>query len=454
MAMAMRQGLELKQTQRLTMTPELRQSIGMLRMSLPELEAHLLEETEKNPLLDVERPADAGRAAPEADRRGRIGPTPSAGDAAEALAAVSAPVSLAEHVRGQLGCAALPPATRALADMLCGDLDEDGYLRIDRAEAAARFGADAGTLSAAIRAIRDCDPTGVGASDLADCLGLQLAERGELDADMAALLGHLDQLPERAPNDIAALCGVAPTALGRKLAQLRRLDPRPGARFALSAPEPAAPDLLVEREGACGWRVALNEAAFPRLAVDDAYATRLAGGTTGAARAYLEDCARAAQALQRSLRSRARTVLAVATAVVERQTGFLDAGVRALKPMTLGDVAAALDMHESTVSRAVAGKTMATPRGVVALRAFFSAALSCGTEDGEAAAAQAVRARIRALVEAEPPGRPLSDDALVKALGAEGVRVARRTVAKYREALGIPSSFARKRRAVAATSLY
>ena len=482
--MAIRPSLELRQTQRLAMTPELRQAIGMLQMSALELHAFLAAEVERNPLLSLEPESDAPVQTHEAEPsaaavdRAIDGPDFTAREAAlesgaenlyEAAppppptAASSGaapegdpgelgapPVSLAAHLRAQLPLARLSPAEAAAAQALCADLDEDGYLRADLDETAERLGADRATVDRALAAIRGCDPTGVGACDLADCLGLQLAERGRLDAPMRALLANLALLPETPRDAMAALCGLSPEALSAHLVELRRLDPRPGLRIGCEGgAAPAAPDILARPDGAGGWRVELNPEATPRLLVDSDYAARI-GPRCDKARLYLAECAQTAGWLRRSLDQRARTILAVSAEIVRRQPGFLEKGVRALRPMTLRDVAEAVGVHESTVSRVSANKTILTPRGLFELRAFFSTALG-GGED--AASADAVRDRIRALVAAETAGKPLSDDKIVKLLRADGVDVARRTVAKYREALGIPSSVARRRRAGAAVAL-
>jgi RNA polymerase sigma-54 factor len=461
--MTMRQSLELRQTQRLAMTAQLRQSIAMLRMTAPELEALLAAEAERNPLLSLDPPGvDAEAFAPspraaEAEAYAPRTPPPSAvappgPDALDGAAALSAPVTLADHVRAQLALSGLDPAARAAADLLCADLEEDGYLRVDLAEAAERLGAPVALLERAAAAIRGCDPTGVGAPSLAECLRLQLAEQGALDAAAAALLDRLELLPTTPPARLAAICGVSVDALGAAIAGLRALDPRPGRRFAPPPPAPAFPDVVVEPDGAGGWRVALNAESTPRLCIDADYAVAIARAGDAPARRFLGECARSADWLRRSLEQRARTILTVAAEIVARQEGFLARGVDALRPMTLREVAEAVALHESTVSRATAHKTIATPRGVFELRFFFSAALARG-DDGETRAAAAVRARIRALVAEEPAGRPLSDDALARALKGEGVAVARRTVAKYREAMGIPASSERRRRAGAAAAL-
>ncbi len=471
--MAIRPRLELRQTQRLAMTPELRQAIQMLQMSSIELAEFLRDQVEANPLLSMEASA-AAPAAPErpavatvdaemargdpaagAEALGAApenlwesaGPAPSRDGAADALEFRAQPLGLADHVRRQLPLADLDGAARRCADLLCFELDDDGYLRVDDADAAEWLGTTGDVVARARAAIQSCEPTGVGARDLAECLALQLDERGELDRGMRALLGLLDRLPRTPAADLAARCELTEEELARRVARLRRLDPRPGLGVSDSSSDPAAPDVVVRADGRGKWLVELNPHAMPRLLVDRRYAARIGAEEDDEARAFLAQCAKTAHWLRRGLDQRARTMLAVSAEIVRRQDGFLAQGPAGLRPMTLKDVAEALGVHESTVSRVVANKTMAAPRGVVELRAFFTASLGTGDE---ACSAGAVRERIRLLVAGEPPAKPLSDDQIVRILGEEGVDVARRTVAKYRDALGIPSSVARRRRAAAA----
>ncbi len=482
--MNMRQSLHLRQTQSLVMTPQLRQAIQMLQMSTVELGAFLAAEVERNPLIEIadgahaaERPAPAAgeRLAVDADmRRADLAAGEAqfeaarenlyeAADAPASLRGAGAggrsdfeilddesplvaPVTLAAHVTAQLALARLTPEVRLVAEALAGELDEAGYLRIDAADAAARLGVAPATVAAAAAAIRACEPTGVGARDLAECLALQLAERDRLDPAMRALLDGLADLPNAPAAKIAARCGVDAADLADMLAELRALDPRPGLAFSGGVAEPVIPDVLVSPDGGGGWRVAMNPDATPRLLIDHSYAARVDAGGDQETRLYLNQCAQSASWLKKSLDQRARTIVTVAAEIVRAQTAFLAHGVSGLKPLTLKAVAQAVGVHESTVSRVTANKFIATPRGLFELKFFFTTAV--GAADGGAAhSAEAVKARIRALVGAERPEKPLSDDELVRALKAEGMDLARRTVAKYREALNIASSVGRRRRA-------
>ncbi len=480
--MSIRQRLELRQSQQLVMTPQLRQAIQMLQMSSLELGAFLAEEVERNPLIEIAdgsavearaepaageraavdadiRKADlaAGEAqfeaaaenlyeAPEGAPRSLRGAAPAGPLDADSL--LPAPVSLSAHVAAQVALARLTPEARLAAEALAGELDEAGYLRLDPDDAAARLGAPRAVVDAAISAIRACEPTGVGARDLADCLALQLAERDRLDPAMRALLADLASLPTTPRAIVAARCGVDLEDLADMLAELRRLDPRPGLRIGGGVAEPVTPDVIVSPDGAGGWRVEANPDATPRLLVDRAYAARVGAGCAQA-RLFLSECAQSASWLERSLDQRARTIVTVAAEIVRVQEGFFRSGMAGMRPMTLRAVAEAVGVHESTVSRVTANKFMATPRGLFEMKFFFTTAIAA-VDGGEAHSAESVRARIRALVAAEPPERPLSDDVIVGLLKSDGMEVARRTVAKYRESLSIPSSVDRRRRAAAA----
>jgi RNA polymerase sigma-54 factor len=475
--------MELRQSQQLVMTPQLRQAIGMLQMSTLELTGYLAAQVEANPILvfsdrthSVKAPATPSVPTISVDREMRSASlaageaqfvtgrenlyesgealtrsrTASDGDAAEdRIARIAATPSLSAHVEAQLGLMRLAPAVRHTATLLAGDLDEDGYLRASDAQIAERLGTDDGMAADARAALQACEPTGIGARNLAECLGLQLAERNRLDPAMQALLSMLERLPTTPTAILARVCAVSPEDFAEMLAELRALDPRPGRRYLPGTATPAAPDVLVRPDGEGGWHVTLNPASTPRLLIDRSYAARVARPGCERTKLFLSECLQNAGWLRRSLDQRARTILRVAGEIVRVQGAFLEHGLDHLRPLTLRMVADAVDMHESTVSRVTANKLVATPRGTLPMKFFFTAAIAAA-DGGDAHAAQAVRGRIQALVAAEPPGKPLSDDGLVQLLRAEGIDVARRTVAKYREALRIPSSVERRRRAAAA----
>ena len=464
-------GLELRQSQQLVMTPQLQQAIRLLQLSNLELAAQIETVCERNPLISLEPPAGAatpaesssadpdaaaelhdtgpgdGPYATPAHLRTRAGVAAGAPDRPLEDRAVEQP-TLAQHLHAQLGQMRAEPSLLPLARALVGLLDEHGLLREDLAALARRLGLPEERLEDALRLVQSCAPTGVGARSLAECLALQLAERGRLDPAMQALLDNLDLLARGDHRRLCRLAGVDEEDLAGMLAELRSLDPRPCAAFGAVEPETLVPDVFVRRAPDGGWQVELNADTLPRVLVDRTYAARLGPGAAGRAelRRFLADHRAEASWLVKSLEQRARTILTVATELVRRQERFLEEGAAALKPLTLRAVAEATGLHESTVSRVTANKYVATPRGTFPLRVFFTNAV--GGEDGPAASS--IRHRIRALVDAESQGEVLSDDGIVEALARDGIAIARRTVAKYRKIMDIPSSVDRRRqRAIA-----
>ncbi|ECI7685974.1 RNA polymerase sigma-54 factor, partial [Salmonella enterica subsp. enterica] len=296
-------------------------------------------------------------------------------------------------------------------------------------------------------------PTGLFARGLAECLSLQLAERDRLDPAMTMLLANLDLVARRDIAALKRLCGVTSEDVLDMMAEIKLLDPRPGSAFTAGVAEAVTPDVIVRPASDGGWQVELNPDALPRVLVDNVYYSRVQGQTKGQTeRDFLAECMQNANWLVRSLDQRAKTMLRVATEIVRQQDGFFAHGVRHLRPLNLRTVADAISMHESTVSRVTASKFMHTPRGTLELRYFFTAAIA-SAEGGESHSSEAVRDRIRSLVDAEPASDVLSDDAIVDILKGSGIDIARRTVAKYRDALRIPSSVQRRREKQALAAL-
>ncbi len=397
-------------------------------------------------VFDGDGPADAPVSAGEAGGRDWRGGARRGEELPAGLEArLCSRKSLREHLLEQVGLLGLDDTARAIAAHLVARLDADGYLREPVEEIAAQLGVREREVENVLAVLQGLEPAGVCARNLAECFRLQLADMGELSRSMETLLDNLELLARREFEKLATLCGVAPGELPAMAERLRRLDPRPGA--ALGAPEPqvVVADVIVRAAPDGSWLVELNGETLPRVLVNNQYRAIVAGGGMRERdKVFIHDCAQRASWLVKSLDQRARTILAVAREIVRRQDGFLLHGVRALKPLTLKQVAEAVDMHESTISRVVANKHMATPRGILPMRYFFSAAIAASGGE-EAVSAEAVRQRIRELIEAEPPQAVLSDDAIVAALRREGIEIARRTVAKYREAMGIPSSVRRRR---------
>jgi RNA polymerase sigma-54 factor len=353
--------------------------------------------------------------------------------------------TLSEHLKDQLRTCELGRAARAVACALVDWLDEDGYLREADDTLAAHLGVPVKLVGAARSALQRCEPAGIGGHDLATCLAIQLREKDRLDPAMQAMLRHL---PLVARADFAALqrvCRVDHDDIRDMIGEIKRLDPQPGRSFAPAEPIEAIPDVLIHRVGQ-SWRVELNEATLPRVLVDRAYYAELtAGGSlTRREREFVAERYQAASWLAKALDQRARTMLKVAEAIFERQIGFLSGGAACLRPLVLREIAAATGMHESTVSRATADKFVMTPRGTFPLRYFFTTAIA-GTDGEETHSAEAIRQQIRRMIEAEPAESVLSDDQIVSLLKSGGVAIARRTVAKYRESLGIASSVQRRR---------
>ncbi|RMG09391.1 MAG: RNA polymerase sigma-54 factor [Planctomycetota bacterium] len=354
------------------------------------------------------------------------------------------PISLRQHLLDQVQIDLDDPAERLIAVHLIDMLDDCGYLAGDLAELAAQLGCSPEHIEATLRKVQRFDPPGIFARSLSECLALQLAERDRLDPAMAALLDHLPLVAARDYPTLCKVCGVDRDDLADMLNEIRALDPKPAQTFDGRAAEPVIPDILMRAAPDGGWIIELNGDTLPRVLVNTHYHAHVAARVrTKAERDYVNQQFQSANWLVRSLHQRATTIIKVATEIVRQQDAFFRKGIRHLRPLTLRDIAEAIDMHESTVSRVTTNKYMATPRGMFELKYFFTAAIAGA--GGGAHSAEAVRHRIKALIEAETPDAVLSDDALVARLRAEGIDIARRTVAKYREAMRIPSSVQRRR---------
>ncbi|MFI5011493.1 MAG: RNA polymerase factor sigma-54 [Hyphomicrobiales bacterium] len=381
----------------------------------------------------------AGGSAPSASGASRDG------EDHNLEAYVAAPVSLHDHLIAQLGFATVSPADRLIGREIIDGIDDAGYLTLDLAELAARLGIPLPRVEQVLALVHRFEPSGVGARSLAECLSLQLAERDRLDPAMRALVSHLDLVAKRDVARLARLCGVDGEDVLDMLAELRALNPKPGLAFGGGVVQTVVPDVQVRPHPDGSWNVELNPAALPRVLVNQDYHARVtAGPLNDGDRAYIAECLQNANWLTRSLEQRARTVLKVASEIVRQQDAFLTQGVEHLRPLNLKTIADAISMHESTVSRVTSNKYIATPRGLFEMKYFFSSAIQ-SADGGEALSAQAVRFKIKQLIEAEDPSVVLSDDTIVQRLHDGGVDIARRTVAKYRESMGIASSLERRR---------
>jgi RNA polymerase sigma-54 factor len=473
--------LSIRQTQALVLTPQLQQAIKLLQLSNLELDAFITEELSKNPLLEAQAAGDDGDA-PAAefageDSEGDEPPDDPGADnlilgqadddrpldvdwTAEALETDSfsdvvtssggdeafdfdrlqySAASLAEHLLGQLH--GQPGDVGNLARAIAEALDETGYLTVPLEQLAEITGAPPALVEQALAVVQGLDPAGVGARSLAECLALQAKAADRYDPAMARMIDNLDLLSKGRTNDLKRICGVDDEDLADMIRELRAYDPKPGCRYSSSAAQEVTPDVFV-RKTRGGYAVELNQATLPRLLVNRRYYQELkAGPQDKASRAWLSECLQSAGWLVKALDQRARTIVKVVSEIVKRQQGFFDRGVAAMKPMTLREVAEAIEMHESTVSRVTSNKYLLCDRGLFELKYFFGSGVQ--SAEGDGAAAEAVKAAIRELVEAET--EILSDDAIAALLKQRGFDCARRTVVKYRESMNIGSSIQRRR---------
>jgi RNA polymerase sigma-54 factor len=467
------------------MTPQLQQAIKLLQFSHLELAAFIQQELEKNPLLSegssedgpaadyeapaIEAPRDTAEAlsaaAPaladaddrwtreHADRGGdaatsRVGQRE---DAPEALDFVAErPRSLAVHVLEQIELMFESPAERRIAVKIAEGLDEAGYCRLDAAAVAEAVATDIALVEKIWARLRQMEPAGLFSRTVAECLAAQLAERNRLDPAMKALLDNLDLVAAGELGQLRRRCGVDDEDLRDMLSELRTLDPRPGQAFDFEPIQPVQPDLYLTTAkdpdtGEDGWHIELNTDALPKVLVDRNYhATLMKGARAKPDRDFVAERFQSANWLVKTLEQRATTILKVAREIVRQQDGFFRHGVSALKPLVLRDIAIATELHESTVSRVTSNKYINTPRGIFELKYFFTSSLPARTP-GVVVSSESVRSRIRLLVGGENAHQPLSDDRIVDLLKGEGIEIARRTVAKYREAMRIPSSAERRR---------
>ncbi|MDE2108944.1 MAG: RNA polymerase factor sigma-54, partial [Gammaproteobacteria bacterium] len=470
--------LGLQQTQRLSMTPEMRQALELLQMSALELRDTVQNALEHNLLLEREGDSEEPQAPDSAEPSTELPEQNQAADSTEpeelpladwdSADPVSAwnqggdddwpepagptGASLHEHLRAQLELAHLSARDKAIGTLLIDSINDDGYLADNLEELRAAFGdqdalPEPEEMETVLHHLQALDPPGVGARNLAECLAIQLRQQPAGPARELALQlvdKHLEDLAAHAHTQLAKLLNVSPQEIAAAVALVQSLNPRPGTALASSTVDFVVPDVVVSRRDG-RWVVELNPETAPRLHVNALYAAVL-GRRRNGANADLGRQLQEARWLVRSLRMRNETLLRVAQSIVRRQREFLSRGDEAMRPLMLKEIAAELGLHESTISRVVANKYLAAPRGTLAFRHFFSNELS--TDDGGALSATAIRALIRKMVAGENTQHPLSDDRITRELVNRGIRVARRTVAKYRESMAIPAAHERKRFAV------
>jgi len=492
--MALGPRLDLRQSQSLVMTPQLQQAIKLLALSNLEIETFIGERLDENPLLEIgaetaapaaeiaelpeehrrttletspvdqligearaedDRPLDVEQAAAERERDtgdGEFAPdwgsqlSLGGGEEGPSIEERGEPEeTLVAHLEGQLGAEAYNEREAAVASYIIGQLDEAGYLPVPLRDIAEDLGIPLAEAEDALVLVQSLDPTGVGATSLSECIALQAREADRYDPAMARMIDNLDLVARGEFARLKRICGVDDEDLADMLAELRGYDPKPGLKFGGGEGAPVTPDILVTARDDGGWNIALNQATLPRLVVNRTYYTELRGACDDkASKAWLSEKLGDANWLIKALDQRQKTILKVASEIVRMQDGFFRHGVSQLKPLTLRTVAEAIDMHESTVSRVTSNKYLQCDRGTFELKYFFTSGVASAGGDG-AASAEAVKAAIRQLIDAEDPKAILSDDALVELLKEKGFELARRTVAKYREAIGLGSSVQRRR---------
>jgi RNA polymerase sigma-54 factor len=498
--MALSQRLDLRQGQSLVMTPQLQQAIKLLQMSNFELQAYVESELERNPLLERDERADVKKAAhDEAAVGDMVSALTSSASQAEKLqtldtdldnvythearsdasqrmdkgqmdsgwsslrpasgisldsddydfgATLSRSETLADHLTDQLNLAILDSADRIVGQHLIGMVNESGYLTASVDDIAQQLGTDAAHVKRVLDVMKGFDPVGAFAADLKECLALQLRERNRLDPAMDMLLDNLDLVAKHNLPALKTLCKVDLEDIRDMIAELKTLNPKPGNAFGFDPVQPVVPDVFVRAAQDGSWIVELNNETLPRVLISNQYMSKVTPSATREEdRNYLSECHSNATWLIKSLDQRAKTILKVSREIVRQQDAFLVLGVKHLRPINLKTVADAIEMHESTVSRVTSNKYVATPRGTFELKYFFTTAIASSVEGGDSHSAESVRQRIKDMIAGESPDAILSDDSIVDTLKGEGIDIARRTVAKYRESLNIPSSIQRRRRA-------
>ncbi|MGH1417672.1 MAG: RNA polymerase factor sigma-54 [Hyphomicrobiaceae bacterium] len=503
--MALSVKLDIRQGQQLVMTPQLQQAIRLLQLSNMELTQYVETELERNPLLERDETSEgraegSGEAMPNSDEKSERsaasetsakegetalnldqpvadptstldtaydnvysdGPSSGAGldsgwsnmrtqtrnfsdDENNLEAYVAENLSLKDHLLNQMVLVLTEPAERIIGQYLIDLVDDAGYVPANLEQLAGKLGASEEMIENVIKQMQTFDPPGVFARSLSECLALQLKEQNRYDPQIANLLDNLDLLASHKISALKKAVGVDMDEISEMISEIKTLNPKPGLKFGFVQVQPAIPDVLVRSASDGSWIVELNNDTLPRVLVNRQYYTRVSKSANDEQeKDYLVECLQTANWLAKSLDQRARTILRVAEEIVRQQDGFFTYGVQHLRPLNLKTVADAISMHESTVSRVTSNKYMATPRGIFELKYFFTSAIASAT-DGEAHSSESVRHRIKQLIDGETAKAVLSDDKIVEKLKLDGIDIARRTVAKYREAMRIPSSVQRRR---------
>ena len=488
--MALTPRLDLRQSQSLVMTPQLQQAIKLLTLSNLELEAFISDEVEKNPLLDTgELSTESGEerqddsAAQGSDEILSAGPSESEaaldmeghtdsftnnslcdsdgpldgqlglngvssgsgaiGDSADFENMLAAEITLTDHLMDQAGTV-LSGTDLFVAQHIIDQIDECGYLQADLLELAYRLNVGLVDIQRILGVVQTFDPVGVGARNLAECLALQARDADRYDPAMARLIDNLDLLAKGALPQLKRICGVDDEDLMDMISELRNYDPKPGCKIGGGEVQSVVPDVFIAERGD-KWIIEVNSATLPKVLVNRSYYSELKDGAQDKqSKEWLNECLADANWLVKALDQRQRTIVKVATEIVKQQEDFFRKGVAHLRPLTLKNVAEKIEMHESTVSRVTSNKYLSCSRGTFELKYFFTSGIQSST-GGEAASAEAVKSHIKTLIDGEDPKNILSDDKLVALLNDRGFDIARRTVAKYRESLGLGSSVQRRR---------
>jgi len=507
--MALSHRLELRQSQSLVMTPQLQQAIKLLQLSNIELTEFVETELERNPLLESKPPSEDSpipnsepetpRSDIEPERRaeaddwlaksadnmkedpsttldsrmddvypdlqgsdrtglseqgwtspmgqskgGGQSDGPSGDYNLESF--VKEEVTLHGHLLDQLSMTKFGPTQQLIGAHLIDMVDEQGYLRGSLESAAMQLGASIEMIEEVLSQLQTFEPTGVCARNLSECLRFQLLERNRYDPAMAALLDNIHLLAAHNFSSLKKVCAVSDEDLIDMISEIKDLNPKPGLKYGNTIMQPVVPDVFVRKNNDGSWLVELNSETLPKVLINKTYYTTVSGAVKKPQeKEYIQECYHTANWLVKSLDQRARTILKVSEEIVRQQDGFFTDGVEHLRPLNLRAVADAIDMHESTVSRVTSNKYIGTSRGVFELKYFFTSAISSSDSD-DMVSSEAVRHQIRQLIDAEQVDKILSDDKIVITLKEKGIDIARRTVAKYREAMGIPSSVQRRRK--------
>ncbi|PBB77729.1 RNA polymerase sigma-54 factor [Mesorhizobium sp. WSM3879] len=454
-----------RQKQSLVLTPQMMESIRLLQLAHPELHQFVDQEIEKNPFLERasdQAPKDipsisagtphigptmggvSDRASQWKSIRGKNNVAPGGNNALENYCASTE--TLHDHVARQIALSAFAPLERRIAGELAGHLEDTGYIQVNLSELASSLNVREADVERVLGTLQQFDPPGIFARTLSECLEIQLRQLDRFDPAMAALVANLEALARRDFQTLKRHCGVDEDDLLDMLHEIRALDPKPGNRFQSGGPQSIIADVLVLPSPGGGWQIELNPDTLPRLLMNQNYFAEVSrlSAQNSKDQSFLNECLQKANWLIRSLDQRAKTILKVTAEIIRQQDAFFEHGVAHLRPLNLKTVADAINVHQSTVSRVTSNKYMLTPRGVFELKYFFTVAIgSC--ESGDAYSAEAVRHQIKTMVAAESSDEVLSDDDIATRLKDTGIDIARRTVAKYREALNIPSSARRRR---------